>query len=112
MNESNFSYSNKGLRAAIIVLSLAAGLGCANIESHQNEIHVAGRIFILGNEPFTKPAVQLDDGRVLVLAGHKVEELRNYQGKRLYLTGYYRQAPPGGIDQLELVSYRIPDAGE
>ena len=67
--------------SAITVFCLAA---CASYESSGDEASViVGKLYVIGNEPFTKLAVEMEGGTMYVLQCDKnVEEmLRKHQGE-------------------------------
>lgn len=70
-------------------LLLAFPLSCSYLEnlSRGTPITISGRIYITGNEPFTEVALACEDGKIYVLRGSRVKELRALQGKIVEIKG-------------------------
>ncbi len=101
-----------GLLFSSIVFVIACGplpFGRAQVE--KPSFQVTGRIYVMGNEPFTQAAVEADDGRVFALTGKDARQLRAFQGKRLTLEGTLTGKNSRGVEELEVKSYKI-DEGE
>ncbi|KUO60998.1 hypothetical protein APF79_12630 [bacterium BRH_c32] len=63
-----------------------------------------GMVVVVGNEPFTKPALKLDDGTIFIIEGSEeiVSELLNNQGVKYAVTlGTFRDGPDGKILVVE-----------
>jgi len=48
---------------------------------------IEGRLYLVGNEPFTELAIETEAGEVYALRGHLVNELKNLQGQWMKLGG-------------------------
>ncbi len=73
--------------------------GCCRSGQTMDEIHVAtGRIQVIGNEPFTRLALQADDGTVYVLRCEKKVEaiLAGEQGHRVQVEWRVMEKVPEG----------------
>ncbi|MFA7288548.1 MAG: hypothetical protein WC055_06670 [Melioribacteraceae bacterium] len=63
-----------------------------------------GMVIVVGNEPFAKPALKLDDGTIFIVEGSEeiVKELLNNQGAKYAVTlGTFRDSPEGKILVIE-----------
>ena len=72
----------------------------------EEEVQVTGRIYVMGNEPFTQVAIQLDDGKVYALTGEYDKDLRALQGKRLAIKGKLSGKTPRGAEAIEVKSFQ------
>jgi len=81
--------------------------GAGSMGMAKAEIEVTGRIYLMGNEPFTQVAVELDDGTVYALLGDRGKELRGLQGKRLIIRGRLSGKRAQGVETLQVQSYQI-----
>jgi hypothetical protein len=81
--------------------------GAGGMGMTKAEIEVTGRIYLMGNEPFTQVAVELDDGTVYALVGDRGKELRGLQGKRLIIRGRVSGKKAQGVEALQVQSYQI-----
>ncbi len=103
----------RGLFFSSILVFIACGTfppGSAQVADRP--IQVTGRIYVMGNEPFTRVAIQADDGRVFALAGEHARELRALQGKRMLVEGQLRAEEVRGAKEIEVGSYKIIDDGK
>ena len=73
----------------------------------KDEIQVAGRIYVMGNEPFTQVGIEGDDGKVFALTGEQEKELRRLQGKRLTVRGKLGGKTPRGVEAIEVKSFKV-----
>ena len=73
----------------------------------KEEIQVTGRVYVMGNEPFTQVAIQLDDGKIYALTGEYDKQLRSLQGKRLSVSGIPGGKTPRGAEAIEVKSFQI-----
>jgi len=71
------------------------------------EVEVTGKLYVMGNEPFTQVAIKLDDGQVYVLLGDQDKELRSLQGKRVSVVGQPSEEKPRGKKAIEVKSFRV-----
>ena len=77
---------------AIIFTSCSNQIDANKLENGQRvktESNYSGRIIIVGNEPFTKPAIMVNDSLVITLeCDQKIEnQLRTNQGSYFKVTG-------------------------
>ncbi|MCX5910222.1 MAG: hypothetical protein NTY64_24375 [Deltaproteobacteria bacterium] len=80
------------------------------MKGEKGEVQLTGKIYIMGNEPFTQVALEQDDGQVYALIGEKEKELRALQGKRLTVTGVGRGKTARGVESIEVRTYQVPKA--
>ncbi len=103
-----------GWRGILCVFLLGFGiagiLGAGSMKTEKGEIEATGRIYIMGNEPFTQVALEQDDGRVFALIGEKEKELRGLQGKRVTVTGIERGKTIREVENIEVRTYRVQKA--
>jgi hypothetical protein len=107
----NFS---KELRWVVRVLATATSLlillgiiGAGSMKVEKEEMQVTGRVYVMGNEPFTQVAIQLDDGRIYALTGGYDKELRGLQGKRVTVNGKLSGKTPRGAEAIEVKSLQV-----
>jgi hypothetical protein len=64
-------------------------IGCYYPEQKNEPIItiIEGKVYVVGNEPFTELAIQTKDGKVYTLRGNLVFDLRGLQGEWLKLKG-------------------------
>jgi hypothetical protein len=107
----NFFKGFNGFRRALVAGALLAfflgTLGAGSMKADKAEIQVTGRIYVMGNEPFTQVAIQLDDGKVYALTGEYDKELRGLQGKRVTVKGKLSGKTPRGAEAIEVKSFRV-----
>jgi hypothetical protein len=90
-----------------LLLVLLGTLGAGSLKMKKDEIEVAGRIYVMGNEPFTQVAIQLDDGKIYALTGEYDKELRTLQGKRLTVKGRLSGKTARGAEAIEVKSFEV-----
>jgi hypothetical protein len=88
-----------------LLLILMGTLGAGSMKDKE-EIQVTGRIYVMGNEPFTQVAIQQDDGKVYALTGEYDKEFRRLQGKRVTVNGKLRGKTTRGVDAIEVKSFQ------
>ncbi len=93
--------------AVALLLVLFGIIGAGSMKGEKEEIQVTGRIYVMGNEPFTQVAIQLDDGKVYALIGEYDKDLRALQGKRLSVVGKLGGKPPRGVEAIEVKSVQV-----
>jgi hypothetical protein len=76
----------------------------------EKEIQVTGRIYVMGNEPFTQMGIELDNGKVYALVGEHDRELRGLQGKRLTVKGRCTGKTIRGAEALQVSSFQGPES--
>ena len=84
-----------------------ATLGAGSLKKGSEEMEVTGKVYVMGNEPFTHVAIQMDDGQVCALVGEHEKELRRLQGKRILAAGIPSEEKPRGAKAIEVKSYRV-----
>ena len=89
-----------------LFLVLMGTLGAGSLKMKKDEVQVAGRVYVMGNEPFTQVAIQLDDGKVYALTGEYDKELRSLQGKRVTIKGRLSGKTPRGAEAIEVKSFQ------
>jgi len=89
-----------------LLLILLGTLGAGSMKDKE-EIQVTGRIYVMGNEPFTQVAIQQDDGKVYALTGEYDREFRRLQGKRVTVKGKLRGKANRGIDAIDVKSFQF-----
>ena len=72
-----------------------------------DEIQLVGKIYVMGNEPFTVVALKLDDGEVYALLGDHDKELRGLQGRRLSVVGNPSEEKPRGAKAIIVKSFKV-----
>jgi hypothetical protein len=92
-----------------LILVLLGTLGAGSLKMKKDEIQVTGRIYVMGNEPFTQVAIQLDDGKVYALTGEYDKELRSLQGKRVTVKGRLSGKTPRGAEAIEVKSFQLSE---
>ena len=90
----------------VLLLILLGTLGAGSMKDKE-EIQVTGRIYVMGNEPFTQVAIQQDDGKVYALTGEYDKEFRRLQGKRVTVKGKLRGKTTRGVDAIEVKSFQV-----
>ena len=107
----NFFKGLEGFTGALVVgaffLALLGTIGAGSMKAGREEIEVTGRIYVMGNEPFTQVAIQLDDGKIYALSGGYDKELRSLQGKRVAVNGKLSGKTPRGAEAIEVKSFQV-----
>ena len=70
-------------------------------------MEVTGKVYVMGNEPFTQAAIRAEDGQVYALVGEHDQELRRLQGRRVTITGKPSEEKPRGAQAIEVTSFRV-----
>jgi hypothetical protein len=97
----------KSLAVVALLLVVFGIIGAGSMKGEKEEIQVTGRIYVMGNEPFTQVAIQLDDGKVYALIGEYDKDLRALQGKRLSVVGKLGGKTPRGVEAIEVKSVQV-----
>ena len=82
-------------------------LGAGSMKLGNEEVEIVGRVYVMGNEPFTQVALKLDDGQVYALLGEHDKELRGLQGKRLSIVGTPSEEKPRGAKAVVVKSFKV-----
>jgi len=85
----------------------AATLGAGSMKKGSDEMEVSGKVYLMGNEPFTHVAMETRDGEVYVLLGDQTKELRRLQGRRVTVVGKPSEEKPRGAKAIEVKSFRV-----
>lgn len=93
--------------AVTLLLAIPGIIGAGSLKGGEEEIQVSGRVYVMGNEPFTQVAIQSDDGKVYAIIGEYDKALRSLQGKRLTITGKLSGKTPRGADAIEVKSFQV-----
>ena len=96
-----------GLATGALLLVLLGIIGAGSMKGGEEEIQVTGRIYVMGNEPFTQVALQLDDGKVYALNGGYDKDLRALQGRSLTIKGKLSGETPRGAEAIEVKSFQV-----
>jgi len=102
MNKDYASIHGLFLIAGLLSIFVAT-LGAGSMK----EIQVTGKVYIMGNEPFTHVAIESDDGQVYALVGEQSKELRRLQGRRVTVVGKPSEEKPRGAKAIEVKSYKV-----
>jgi hypothetical protein len=102
-----FRWFMRGLATAALLLVLLGIIGEGSMKGGEEEIQVTGRIYVMGNEPFTQVALQLDDGKVYALIGEYDKDLRALQGRRLTIKGKLSGKTPQGAEAIGVKSFQV-----
>lgn len=73
------------------------------------QVVVSGRVYIMGNEPFTEVAIEAEGGKVYVLHGEKADGIRKLQERIIEIKGSLlpRQSREKGVhDVIVVKSYK------
>lgn len=85
----------------------AATLGAGSMKKGSDEMEVIGKVYLMGNEPFTHVALKTDDGQVYALVGEHEKNLRRLQGRRVKVAGKLSGEEPRGARAIEVKSFRV-----
>lgn len=102
-------FSRHSRVAWLILLAFisAANLGAGSMKKGSDEMEVIGKVYLMGNEPFTHVALKTDDGQVYALLGEHEKELRRLQGRRVKVVGKPSEERPRGAKAIEVKSFRV-----
>ena len=98
---------NDLLWITLLVFIFQGTLWAGGMKSGNEEVEIVGRVYVMGNEPFTQVALKLDDGQVYVLLGEHDKGLRGLQGKRLSVVGTPSEEKPRGAKALVVKSFKV-----
>jgi hypothetical protein len=90
-----------------LLLVVLGNIGAGSMKVDNNEIEVTGKVYVMGNEPFTQVGIETDGGKIFALISEKDKELRGLQGKRVLIIGKKGQKTPRGVESIEVKSFRI-----
>lgn len=103
---------NRGIGKSIffscLILSIVLGtLGAGSLKKGSGEVEVTGKVYIMGNEPFTQVAIETENGQIYVLLGEQAEELRRLQGRRVSVLGKPSEEKPRGAKAIKMRSFEV-----
>ena len=93
--------------SCLILFILLGTFGAGSLKKGSDEMEVTGKVYVMGNEPFTQVAIRMDDGQVYALVGEHEKELRRLQGRRVAIIGKPSAEKPRGIQAIEVSSFRV-----
>ncbi len=93
--------------AGFLLLLSIGTLGAGNMKMGKDEIQVTGRIYVMGNEPFTEVAIKTDGGKVYALTGEYDKAFRSLQGKRVTVQGRLSGKTTRGAAAIEVKSFQV-----
>ncbi len=93
--------------SCLIVFVILWTLGAGSLNKGSDEMEVTGKVYVMGNEPFTQVAIETKDGQVYVLLGEETKELRRLQGRRVLVVGKPSKEKPRGAKAIELRSFEV-----
>jgi hypothetical protein len=91
----------------LLVFIGAATLGAGSMKKGSDEMEFIGKLYLMGNEPFTHVALKTEDGQVYALVGEPAKELRRLQGRRVKVMGKPSEEKPRGAKAIEVKSFRV-----
>ena len=94
----------------VLLLFFLGNLGAGSMKADKGEIQVTGKIYVMGNEPFTQVGIELDNGKVYALLGKHDKELRGLQGKRLTIKGKLSGKTTRGAEAIEVKSFQVMES--
>jgi hypothetical protein len=97
-------------RVIILILFASiftATLGAGSLKKGSEEMEVTGKVYVMGNEPFTHVAIETKDGQVYVLLGEQANELRRLQGRSVSVLGKPSEEKPRGAKAIEMRSFQV-----
>ena len=101
LDSGGFSIIMKGMLIVLLMCMLTiTGVNC------EDTIDVVGRIYIVGNEPFTEVAIETKDGKTYVIVGEVADSLRNMQGEVVEIKGRLRGKTSYTKQSIYLVEYK------
>ena len=98
---------SKFFLTGFLLLLMIETLGAGSMKMGKGEIQVTGRVYVMGNEPFTQVAVQLDNGKVYALIGQYDKAFRSLQGKRITVRGRLSGKTTRGTEAIEVKSFQV-----
>lgn len=99
--------SSRTLYIVVLTFAWAALLGAGSLKMGADEVEVTGKVYVMGNEPFTVAAIELDNGKVYALVGDHEKDLRKLQGKRVTVRGKLSKEKPRGAEAIDVVFYEL-----
>ena len=93
-----------------VAVLLLGTLGAGSMKLGSGEVKVTGKIYVMGNEPFTQVAIKLDDGQVYALLGEHGKELRGLQTRRVSVIGTPSEEKPRGVKAIVVKSFKVVES--
>lgn len=91
----------KGMLTVLLMCMVTIiGVNC------KDTIEVVGRIYIVGNEPFTEVAIETEDGKAYVIVGEIADSLRKMQGKLVEVKGKLKKRASYTKQSIYVLEYR------
>ncbi|HID93577.1 MAG TPA: hypothetical protein EYP60_05725 [bacterium (Candidatus Stahlbacteria)] len=92
------------MKRMLIVLLMCTpiitGINC------KDTIDVVGRIYIVGNEPFTEVAIEVEDGKTYIIVGEVADSLRKMQGEIVEIKGKLKGKTSHTKQSIYVVEYK------
>jgi hypothetical protein len=92
---------------SVLVFIVLGTLGAGGMRMAEDEIRVTGRIYLMGNEPFTQVGIESENGKVFAVIGEQEKELRGLQGKRLTVKGNLGGKTTRGVESIKVKSFKV-----
>ncbi len=105
-----FTWLRKICAVGFFAILLLGTLGAGSMKLGSGEVEVTGRVYVMGNEPFTQVAIKLDDGQVYVLLGEHDKKLRGLQGRRVSVIGTPSEEKPRGANAIVVKSFKVAES--
>ena len=93
--------------SCLLIFVVLGTIGAGGLKKGSDEMEVTGKVYVMGNEPFTHVAIKMDDGQVYALVGEHEKELPRLQGRRILATGRPSEEKPRGTKAIEVKSFRV-----
>jgi len=91
----------------LIIFIVLGTLGAGTLKMESDEMEVTGKVYLMGNEPFTQVAIETRDGQVYVLLGEQTKALRLLQGRRVSVVGKPSEEKPRGAKAIEMKTFEV-----
>jgi hypothetical protein len=90
-----------------LVFIFLGTVGAGSMKMNKDEIQVTGRIYLMGNEPFTQVGIEGENGNVFAVIGEYEKELRGLQGKCLIAKGNLSGEKTRGVEVIEVKYFKV-----
>ena len=92
----------KGILIVLLICTFTiTGINC------KDTIDVVGRIYIVGNEPFTEVAIEVENGKTYIIVGEVADSLRKMQGEIVEIKGKLKGETSYTKQSIYVVEYKI-----
>ncbi len=105
-----FNWLGRICATGVFAILLLGTLGAGSMKWGSGEVEVTGKVYVMGNEPFTQVAIKLDDGQVYALLGEHDKELRGLQGRHVSVVGTPSQEKARGVNAIVVKSFKIVES--